>query len=193
MKSKIGLNSSSLSTGFDQISGSGKMRRMTDPVSPLVRHRRLGSGRHCLETEIVLPVPPAEVFPFFCDVHNLERITPPELAFRVLTPGPVEIAQGTLIDYRLGLFRVPFGWRTVIAEWNPPHHFVDQQLRGPYHTWIHRHTFAAVAGGTRMTDRVDYRLPLHPLSGPALPVVRRQLNRIFVFRREVIGGLFAPE
>lgn len=147
------------------------MRGMVDPVSPLVHHRRLGAGRHCLETEIVLPVPP-------------------ELAFRVLTPGPVEIAEGTLIDYRLGLFGVPFGWRTVIAEWNPPHHFVDQQLRGPYHTWIHRHTFAAIAGGTRMTDRVDYRLPLHPLSGPALPVVRRQLNRIFVFRREVIGGLF---
>lgn len=119
---------------------------MTDPTSPVVHHRRLGAGRHCLETEIVLPAPP-------------------------------EIREGTLIDYRLGLFGVPFGWRTVIAEWNPPHHFVDQQLRGPYHTWIHRHTFAAVAGGTRMTDRVDYRLPLHPLSMPALPVVRRQLNR----------------
>ncbi len=102
--------------GFDQITGSGKMRGMIDPVSPLVHHRRLGAGRHCLETEIVLPVPPEEVFPFFCDVHNLERITPPELAFRVLTSGPVEIAQGTLIDYRLGLFGVPFRWRTLIAE-----------------------------------------------------------------------------
>jgi ligand-binding SRPBCC domain-containing protein len=163
---------------------------MAATLHPVVLHRSLGGGRHSLETEIVLPVAPEEVFPFFCDVHNLERITPPELAFRVLTPGPVEIARGTLIDYRLGLFGVPFGWRTVITAWDPPHVFVDEQLRGPYHTWIHRHTFEAVAGGTRMTDRVDYRLPLHPLSGPALPLVRRQLNRIFVFRREVIGELF---
>jgi ligand-binding SRPBCC domain-containing protein len=163
---------------------------MAATLHPVVLHRSLGGGRHSLETEVVLPVAPEEVFPFFCDVHNLERITPPELAFRVLTPGPVEIARGTLIDYRLGLFGVPFGWRTVIAAWDPPHFFVDEQLRGPYHTWIHRHTFEAVDGGTRMTDRVDYRLPLHPLSAPALPLVRRQLNRIFVFRREVIGQLF---
>jgi ligand-binding SRPBCC domain-containing protein len=155
-----------------------------------VQHRSLGRGLHQLETVAFFPVPVDTVFPFFCDVHNLERITPPELAFRVLTPGPVEINRGTLIDYRLGLFGVPFGWRTMIAEWDPPHVFVDEQLRGPYHTWIHRHTFEAVDGGTRMTDRVDYRLPLHPLSGPALPLVRRQLNRIFAFRREVIGGLF---
>ena len=63
----------------------------------------------------------------------------------------------------------------------------------PYHTWIHRHTFEAVADGARMTDRVDYQLPLHPWSGVALPLVRRQLNRIFVFRGRTIRGLLAGQ
>jgi ligand-binding SRPBCC domain-containing protein len=164
---------------------------MTNPSEPLVRHQRLGHGRHCLETVTFFARRVEEVFPFFCDVGHLERITPPELAFRVLTPGPVEICRGTLVDYRLSLFGVPFGWRTLIAEWDPPHAFVDEQLRGPYHTWIHRHSFETVDGGTRMTDRVDYRLPLHPVSGVAVPLVRRQLDRIFTFRGHTIRRLLA--
>jgi ligand-binding SRPBCC domain-containing protein len=164
---------------------------MSAHSNPIVHHLHHGSGLHSLETVAFFPRPVGDVFPFFCDVRNLEQITPPELAFRVLNPGPVEIAAGALIDYRLSLFRVPFGWRTRIAEWDPPHCFVDEQLRGPYRTWVHRHTFEAVAGGTRMTDRVDYSLPLHPWSGVALPLVRRQLDRIFVFRSRTIEQLLS--
>ena len=160
---------------------------------PIVHHHQLGNGRHALETVTHFPLPVDEVFPFFCDVQNLERITPPELAFRVLTPRPVAIGLDTLVDYRMGLFGIPFGWRSRISTWEPPLCFVDEQLRGPYHSWIHRHTFEAVADGTRMTDRVDYQLPLHPWSGVALPLVRRQLNRIFVFRGRTIRGLLAQQ
>lgn len=93
--------------GFDWITACGKMGLMVAPASPRVRHQRHGAGWYSLETEIVLPVAPAEVFPFFCDVHNLERITPPELRFRVLTPGRLEIREGTLIDYRLAFALIP--------------------------------------------------------------------------------------
>ena len=89
---------------------------MPNPIDPIVRHQHLGSGRHSLETVSFFPLAVEEVFPFFCDVRNLEQITPPELAFRVLNPGPVEIGQGALIDYRLSLFRVPFGWRTAMPS-----------------------------------------------------------------------------
>lgn len=157
-----------------------------------IRHGRLGRGHYVLETTTVLPRSIEEAFAFFTDVGNLERITPPELAFRILTATPVEIAAETIIDYRLRLFAVPFGWRTRIAAWEPPHRFVDEQLRGPYHTWRHRHEFEPVAGGTRMTDRVTYRLPGHPLSQPAHPLVRRQLDRIFRYRARTIRRLLAP-
>jgi ligand-binding SRPBCC domain-containing protein len=143
-------------------------------------------GFHRFETVTDILLPPEEVFPFFAAAENLERITPPELRFQILTPLPIEMRQGTLIEYRLRLQGIPFLWRTEISEWNPPHAFTDRQLKGPYHSWIHRHTFEATADGTRMTDRVDYRLPFWPPGELALPFVRRKIHRIFEFRGEVI-------
>ncbi len=99
-----------------------------------------------------VPYPIEEVFTFFADAANLERITPPELSFRILTPMPIVLQRGTLIDYRLALFGVPFRWRTEIADWEPPHRFIDVQLAGPYRSWSHRHEFTPEGHGTRMTD-----------------------------------------
>ncbi|WP_405223504.1 SRPBCC family protein [Lentisalinibacter sediminis] len=164
----------------------------TTDYNPAIRHTRLGRGEHRLETQTWFRLPVADVFPFFTDVENLERITPPELGFRIVTPTPVEIEQGTLFEYRLRLWGVPFGWHSRISVWDPPHRFADEQLRGPYHTWFHEHVFEAAQGGTRMTDRVTYRLPGHPLAGPLLPLVRRQLERIFRFRAATIAGLVVP-
>jgi len=158
-----------------------------------IRHTPLGRGCHALETAIRLSRPLEEVFAFFTDVGNLERITPPELAFRIVTPLPVTIAEGALIDYRLRLYGVPLRWWTRISVWEPPLRFVDEQLQGPYQTWVHLHRFEALGDGTRMTDRVEYRLPGHPLASVALPLVRRQLDRIFRFRARVIRRILGGE
>lgn len=146
----------------------------------------LGAGRHELRTTVVLPVPRDDVFPFFAAAENLQRITPPELGFRIVTPLPVSMGVDVHIEYRLRLFGIPFGWRTRITEWSPPHAFTDEQEAGPYRTWIHSHLFETVAGGTRMTDRVVFALPLGPLGAPALPLVRAQLRRIFTYRAGAI-------
>ena len=150
-------------------------------------------GLHLLRAVTVLDRPRGEVLPFFAAAENLERITPPALRFRIVTPTPIEMRRGALIDYRLRLNGLPFGWRTEITEWDPPHAFTDTQLRGPYHTWIHRHVFEALEGGrTRMTDEVRYRLPMWPLGEVALPVVRRQVAGIFTHRNRVIRELLEP-
>ena len=101
------------------------------------------------------------------------------------------IREGTLIDYRLRLFGVPFGWQTRIAIWNPPHEFVDEQLRGPYRLWVHTHRFRTENLVTHMEDEVRYRLPYFPLGEAAYPLVRWQLQRIFAFRRQAIARLLA--
>jgi ligand-binding SRPBCC domain-containing protein len=142
-----------------------------------------------LERSTWLPRPVDETFAFFADASNLERITPPELRFRIVTPWPIEMRRGTLIEYRLALFGLPFSWRTGIDEWAPSHRFVDRQLAGPYRRWIHTHEFAPERGGTRMRDTVEYRLPLGWLGLAALPLVRRQLTRIFDFREQTIQRL----
>lgn len=140
-------------------------------------------------SEITLAQPIERVFAFFSDAANLERITPPELAFRIVSPQPIAMHEGTLIDYRLTLLGISFGWRTRIAAWDPPHRFVDDQVRGPYKEWIHTHTFETVAAGTRMSDHVRYALPVAPIGNLALPIVRRRLARIFAYRREAIGRI----
>jgi ligand-binding SRPBCC domain-containing protein len=138
---------------------------------------------HTLERSQVLPRPPAEAFEFFADALNLEAITPPLLRFRVVTPGPIEMRPGTLIQYRLRLHGLPVDWLTRIDEWEPGVRFVDSQLAGPYRLWHHTHEFEAHEQGTLMRDTVRYALPLWPLGELALPLVRRDLRRIFDFRR----------
>ncbi|MEA2459720.1 MAG: hypothetical protein QOC95_2692 [Thermoleophilaceae bacterium] len=143
---------------------------------------------HVLTREQRLPAPPEDVFPFFGDALNLEAITPPWLGFRVVTPEPIEMTAGTLIEYRLKLHAVPIRWRTRIAVWQPPRRFVDVQLSGPYKLWHHTHEFEPLAGGgTLMRDTVRYALPLGPLGEIAhRALVRRDLESIFDFRSQQV-------
>ena len=147
---------------------------------------------HFFETQCELPLAVDRIFDFFAAAENLQRITPPELHFRILTPGPIRISTGTRIEYALRLFGVPFQWSTLISIWDPPRRFVDEQLRGPYAVWEHTHTFEPTASGTAMLDRVRYRLPLSPLGELAHPLVRWQINRIFAYRERAVFRELAP-
>mgnify|MGYP003347335723 FL=1 len=133
-----------------------------------------------------------EVFEFFSAARNLEQITPPLLKFEVLTPEPIPMGEGTLIDYRLRVHGLPLRWRTKITRWNPPYQFADIQLKGPYKLWDHTHTFLEENGGTRMIDEVVYELPFGPLGDIVHALsVRRDVEEIFRYRNSVIGTLFA--
>ncbi len=143
------------------------------------------------ERETVLDQPLDAVFAFFSQAENLERLTPNSLKFEIITPLPIEMKVGTLIDYRIRLSGIPMRWRTRIAIWEPPHRFVDDQLRGPYLRWWHQHTFTAEGSKTRMRDRVEYRVP----GGPFEPLihklfVRPQIEAIFDYREKTIRKLF---
>jgi ligand-binding SRPBCC domain-containing protein len=134
------------------------------------------------ETEQWLPLAPQDVFDFFSDAFNLELLTPPWLQFRVITPAPIEMQQGTVIDYRLKLRGIPVRWQSQITVWEPPHGFVDEQIRGPYRRWVHHHTFAESEGGTLARDHVDYAVPGGVLVQKLL--VERDLRKIFQYRQQ---------
>jgi ligand-binding SRPBCC domain-containing protein len=141
---------------------------------------------HVLRTGMRLRLPREDVFAFFSDAANLESITPPELRFRILTPQPIPMREGTLIDYRLRIFGIPLRWKSRILRWQPPTGFVDEQVSGPYRLWEHTHTFHDEGDETIIEDVVSYGLPFWPLGEIAHPVVRLQLGRIFRFRQSAV-------
>ena len=145
---------------------------------------------YTLKREQLINRPRRKVFAFFERPENLERITPASLGFEILTPKPILMQTGMVLDYTIRLFGIPVRWTTVITGYNPPKGFSDVALRSPYGFWHHTHTFAEVDGGTLMTDEVRYALPLGPVGRLANSLwVKRQLERIFDFRAEAIRKL----
>ncbi|MDP9189658.1 MAG: SRPBCC family protein [Actinomycetota bacterium] len=147
---------------------------------------------HVLEREQRLPQPPGDVFPFFAETLNLERLTPAFLHFKVLSQEPAEIGRGTLIRYRLRLRGLPVRWLTRIEQWQPSRRFVDLQLKGPYRYWHHSHDFEPDSGGTLMRDTVRYAMRAGRM-GEAVHdrIVEPDLAAIFDYRAEQIAKIFA--
>ncbi|HEY7698854.1 MAG TPA: SRPBCC family protein [Vicinamibacteria bacterium] len=141
-----------------------------------------------LEFEVTVPRRAAEVFPFFADARNLERLTPPWLRFEIVTREPIPMHAGAFIDYRLRWHGIPLRWTSRITEWEPPRRFVDEQVRGPYRMWRHEHLFEEVDGGTRVRDRVLYAVFAPDVVERLF--VRRDVERIFAYRQERLRELF---
>ena len=143
---------------------------------------------HSFKTELWLKRPPDEVFSFFSDARNLERITPPWVRFEMLTPGEIPMRVGTLIDYRIRVHGVPLRWQSEITAWEPGRRFVDEQRRGPYRLWIHEHRFSDKNGGTLITDIVTYAVPGGPLVNKLF--VANDVAKIFEYRKHKLEEIF---
>jgi ligand-binding SRPBCC domain-containing protein len=129
-------------------------------------------------------------FAFFSNALNLERLTPPWINFRIRTPLPIAMRQGTIIDYRIVLHGLALPWRTRIDVWEPGARFVDRQIAGPYHWWRHEHRFERAGDGTRVIDEVEF-LPRAAMLTSRM--VSRDVDRIFDFRQRSLAMLLARE
>ena len=146
---------------------------------------------HILTKETIINRPLNEVFDFFSKAENLNKLTPPELSFKIITPLPIEIKQGAVIDYKIKLNGIPFYWKTEITIFEPQKRFIDKQLKGPYKVWIHEHTFEERDGKTYMKDIVQFLSPgwiLEPLINKLF--VEKKVKAIFDYRETILKGLF---
>ncbi len=141
-----------------------------------------------INSSVLLPYRLPEVFDFFTKAENLNLLTPPWLHFSILTPLPIEMRQGAVIQYRIKVRGIPRRWDSEITEWRPPFTFTDTQIRGPYRLWVHRHGFEETTEGTRVTDDVTYRVPGGTLVNCLY--VARELRKIFTYRQNSILELF---
>ena len=148
------------------------------------------NGEYVLTCRARVPRPRDEVFAFFSNARNLEKLTPSLLNFQVLTEGEIEMKVGALIDYKLKVRGLPLKWRTEITAWDPPARFADTQLKGPYRQWIHTHEFVDEGETTLMQDHVRYKV----LGGALVNwlAVKRDVKKIFAYRSEVMASIFPP-
>ncbi len=146
---------------------------------------------HTLKREQRVARPLDEVFAYFARPENLERVTPPWMRMQFLTPSPIPMHAGSAIDYVVRVHGVPMRWTTLITEYDPPHRFVDVQLRGPYSLWHHTHTFEKAGDDTIVRDAVRYAMPFGPLGEVVHALlVKRDIEAIFAYRVQAINGAF---
>jgi len=141
---------------------------------------------HEFKTTIKLPLGIEEVFSFFCNTANLKKITPPQFHLQPLTPQPIEITQGIIMNYKLRLYGFPLRWQLKIANWDPPYQFIDEQIRGPFRLWRHTHRFREENGATIIEDHLHYALRFWPMGEIASPLVRAQVKWLFRYRKQAV-------
>ena len=147
---------------------------------------------HHLKQSQTLPVDRKVLWEFISVPQNLNKITPPDMAFEIIGEPPKKTYAGLLLEYRV---KVPLlGWSTWLTEIKYVEEgvsFMDEQRVGPYKLWLHTHKLEDVEGGTRMTDDIRYLVPFGPIGLVAnILFVGRTLRRIFDYRRVKMEELF---
>jgi ligand-binding SRPBCC domain-containing protein len=146
-----------------------------------------------LRTEITVEAPLEQVWDFFSNPKNLQRITPDYMRFQIVKCPDVEtIFNGMIIEYIVRpILNLPLKWVTEITEVQSLVSFTDVQLKGPYALWHHFHSFEKINGHTKMLDRVQYAMPLSILGNIAHQLfVKKQLEEIFKYRAVAVRRLF---
>ena len=145
-----------------------------------------------LEFEQFIDLPIDDVFSFFSKPENLSLITPARLKFDILTPTPLKMKEGQLVDYSLRImYIIKLHWRTLITHYEKPYKFVDQQLKGPYTLWHHTHTFEEKDGGTLIRDELKYAIPFGILGRIVHALyVKYDIRSIFRYRQKILDDIF---
>jgi ligand-binding SRPBCC domain-containing protein len=134
-----------------------------------------------------------EVWDFIASPANLKKITPPYMGFDITSELLThKMYPGMIISYKVSpILGIKMTWVTEITHIKDKEYFVDEQRIGPYAIWHHEHKLEPIEGGVLMTDIVSYKPPLFFLGSIANSVlIKKQLQKIFDYRKKAIGKMF---
>ena len=145
-----------------------------------------------LITTLRLPMTIEQAWEFFSRPENLQKITPPDMQFKITSEMPQKMYAGMIITYTVRpLFNIPVQWMTEITHIEAQNYFIDNQKSGPFRIWHHQHHFREIEGGVEMTDIVNYAAPFGFLGRIAERlVVERRVKGIFEFRKKRLEEMF---
>ncbi|TWI71134.1 ligand-binding SRPBCC domain-containing protein [Desulfobotulus alkaliphilus] len=144
-----------------------------------------------LERQQILKGNMQEIWTFFADPCNLEKITPEWMHFDIRSGHGHPMFQGQILAYRIkAIAGIPMTWITEITHVKEGEYFVDEQRFGPYRFWHHLHRFSPCDGGILMEDRIHYALPMDPFSRAVHPFIRKKLEAVFDYRKGAIQLFF---
>lgn len=155
----------------------------------------MSAAIHVLNSEQELPITMNEAWEFFSTPANLEKLTPKNLQFKILTCSHSSMVQGQIISYKIRLMPLVWmNWVTEITYVEEGKCFIDDQRSGPYKIWHHRHTFTETENGVLMKDQVHYLLPFGIIGKLVhLLFVKAQLKRIFQYRTTMLNEKFGSK
>ena len=136
--------------------------------------------------ESVIHAAPERVFAFHELPDALARLTPEWIRARVIA-NPASLLPGSRAVIVIGV--APFlrlRTEAVHTVYEPPFLFEDQQAKGPFRVWRHRHIFTPEGTGTRLTDAIEFEPPFGFLGRWLAPLlILPRLRRLFAYRHEV--------
>ncbi|MFE9745295.1 SRPBCC family protein [Saccharothrix saharensis] len=143
------------------------------------------------EVVTAIAAPPERVFGVSLDVevHTGSMAASGERAVGGVTSG--RLRAGDTVTWQARHFGVRWRMTSRIDAYDPPRHFVDEQVRGPFRRRHHAHHFEPDGhGGTLMRDVIEFEAPPGPLGGLAeLAVLNRYLPRLIVVRNEHVKAV----
>jgi ligand-binding SRPBCC domain-containing protein len=146
---------------------------------------------HRLESEQWLPISLQEAWDFFSVPGNLDRITPEDMSFEILSGEKEPTFAGQIITYRIRpILGIPMNWVTEITQAVSGSHFIDEQRFGPYRFWHHLHRFSEKDGGVLMEDVLHYALPGGFIGELFGAPIHRKVNGIFSHRESILNDIF---
>jgi len=144
-----------------------------------------------LKTKQNLPINVQEAWDFLSDPRNLQKITPENMEFEIISGDEKKMFPGQIIQYKIRLAPgIRISWITEITHVSDLNYFVDEQRFGPYKFWHHKHYINPTDEGVELLDSIDYIVPgglfrrwIHFI------FVKPKLIEIFLFRRKMLAEI----